>query len=195
MLSLVPSLVLSALGVAGPPPIMAVANGFDANASAILNLTIGKPGSCSCQVPKDCDGHTLTGTATYRGDVGCDYYAVGGGISTILPTGELGTPCHTWRADYKSCDVYPGSTDQECGRIVSATCTFKPGATPTTTLHAVVDMTCDTYHYHDCKVGHSKCCGTFKCQPASSGSDEHMCCPADTGCIHEPSLWRSQPAV
>ena len=47
------SLVLSALGMAGTQPTIAVANGFDANASAIPNLTIGKLGSCSCQVPKD----------------------------------------------------------------------------------------------------------------------------------------------
>ena len=41
------------------------------------------------------------------------------------------------------------------------------------------------YHYKDCKIGTSKCCGGFKCQPASSGSYQHLCCPADTGCIHE----------
>ena len=90
-----------------------------------------------------------------------------------------------WRADFKSCDVYPGSTDRECGRIVSATCTFTNAVgIPTVTLHAVVDIKCDSYHYENCQANVSNCCGGFKCQPASSGSDQHMCCPAGTGCIH-----------
>jgi len=171
--------------VGDPPPAMAIVSGLDANATGLFNLTIGAPGSCSCQLPKACDGHTLNGTEQYHGDTGCDYYAIGGGISTIRPDGALGTPCHTWRADYKSCDVYPGSTDGSCGRIISATCSFQPGTVPTSTIHMELDMTCDTFHYENCDDS-SKCCGSdFACQSASSGSSQRLCCPADTGCIHD----------
>ena len=180
------TLCLLAATMADPPPPMMIVNALDANATSILNLTLGAPGSCSCQIPKSCNGHTIVGPEEFHGDTGCDYYAIGGGISTRLPSGDLGTTCNTWRADFKSCDVYPGSTDRECGRIVSATCTFTNAVgIPTVTLHAVVDMKCDSYHYENCQANVSNCCGGFKCQPASSGSDQHMCCPAGTGCIHD----------
>ena len=52
------------------------------------------------------------------------------------------------------------------------------------TLNAVVDKTCDTYHYTDCTSA-SKCCGGFKCAPSSPGGTEYLCCPADTGCVHD----------
>jgi len=165
-----------------PPPTpakpMAVVNGIIGFPGAeLFNVTIGAPGSCDC-MSHGCDGHTINGTEHYHGDQGCYYYAVGGGIID----GVHGTPCHTWRADYKSCDVYPGSTEGPCGRIVNASCTVD---TTTTTITASIDMKCDTYNYEVC-VASSLCCGGFKCLPAnaSSGSGQKLCCP-DTGCIHD----------
>ena len=188
------ALLASFLCLGVPPLPMAIVNGLGANAAGLFNLTIGRPGSCSCQLPKACDGHTLHGKESYHADVGCDYYAIGGGISTVRDDGKLGTTCGTWRADYKSCDVYPGSTDDACGRILAANCSFVPGAVPTTIIHVTVDMTCDTFHYKDCNAT-SKCCGGFACQPASSGSYQKLCCPKDTGCIHdELPAWMTDAA-
>ena len=90
--------LVSVAALSGPPPEMSVTNLVD----VFFNVTLGAPGSCSCQVPKDCDGHQLhvNTTVRYNGATGCDYYAVGGGIDAMGDSaGSAGTPCRTWRAD------------------------------------------------------------------------------------------------
>ena len=155
----------------GPAPTMSITNMID----PFFNVTIGAPGSCSCQVPQRCDGHQIgqNATETYSGATGCDYYAIGGGIDAVTRTGAAGVPCHTWRADYKSCAVYPGSTDEECGRIVNATCSRSGTAV---TLHAVIDKQCTTYHYQECDAK-SICCGGFTCTVSAPGAKQMLCCP------------------
>ena len=46
---MIATLMLSSL--AGPPPTMAIVNALDANATKFFNMTVGAPGSCSCQSP------------------------------------------------------------------------------------------------------------------------------------------------
>ena len=68
------------LGLFGPPPDMSVTNGVD----PLFNVTLGAPGSCSCQVPSDCDGHALPSGATahYSAASGCEHATIAERAST-----------------------------------------------------------------------------------------------------------------
>ena len=160
-------------GADAPPPSISIRNGISGD--DLFNVTLGAPGSCSCESPKCEQGPqgTLIRNGESRGYAaasGCDYFAVGGGI-TSKADGEI---CNTWRADYKSCAVYPGSTSGSCGRLVSPACTL---AGTTTTLHATIDRKCDVLQWRDCNAT-SVCCGHNTCKLVSPGkSPERMCQP------------------
>ena len=139
----------------------------------LFRVTLGTPGSCSCEAPT-CGGAQMFhgDSRAFHGGSGCtDYYNIGGGI-TAQQDGEI---CHTFRADYKSCAVYPGSVNGNCSRLVNASCVMSGTAT---TIVANVDRTCDTLPWRDCNNATSRCCGSNVCALVNPGvSQERMCQP------------------
>lgn len=155
-----------------PPPGVTITNAIDGD--DLYNVTLGAPGSCSCEQPRCESGSRGTrlmngGSLSYGPAGGCDYYAVGGGITSSSD----GQVCNTWRADYKSCAVYPGSTSGDCARVV-ASCSR---AGTTTTLHATIDRKCDTLPWKTCNDT-SACCGVNECRLVNPGvSKQKLCQP------------------
>merc|ERR1712113_537041 len=139
-----------------PPPHMSFTNAI--NGFKLFNITLGAPGSCSCEAPRCQSGDPLQPNEMrkYGPAPGCDYFAVGGGITSTAD----GRVCNTFRADFKSCAVYPGSTDGACSRLIAPACSIIGTAT---TLHAAVDLDCDTEPWEDC-TAKSKCCGSNDCR-------------------------------
>ena len=114
-------MLATALILAQIPPPLTVVNGIDAD--DLYNITTGDPGTCQCESPK-C-GAPGAGTRIMHGESkkfgpagGCYYFALGGGIKA---SGD-GMICRTWRADSKGCNIYPGSTDGNCSRILTTPC-------------------------------------------------------------------------
>ena len=118
------------------------------NADDMYKVSLGDPGVCSCETPK-CVGAQLPfkHAVPYRPGPGCYYYAVGGGITAIAGGHNL---CHTWRADYKSCAVFPGSTDGNCSRLTDVKCSMTGTRA---TITGKVDRNCTKLPYEDCGTG------------------------------------------
>ena len=119
-------MLATALILAQIPPPLTVVNGI--NADDLYNITTGDPGTCQCESPK-C-GAPGAGTRIMHGESkkfgpagGCYYFALGGGIKA---SGD-GMICRTWRADSKGCNIYPGSTDGNCSRILTTPCSVAGG--------------------------------------------------------------------
>merc|ERR1712137_1009940 len=112
----------------------------------MYKVSVGDPGVCSCESPK-CAGSKLmyNHVENFKPAGGCYYYAVGGGI-----TAGDGHMCNTWRADYKSCAVFPGSTDGNCSRLYDLQCSMQGTAT---TITGKVDRNCTILPYEDCHAG------------------------------------------
>ena len=162
----VPSLVL--------PPALRVENAIDGD--ALFNVSMGTPGSCSCESPA-CNVNPATGTRLMMGDVkqyapdGCEYYSIGGGIAVSA----TGNPCAIFRADNAGCTFNPASPTGECSRVANISCDFSGTSI---TLHAAIDMTCDTLPYGGCDPASSKCCGADNvCALAPPSTTYHMCQP------------------
>jgi hypothetical protein len=156
---------------AGPPPGIHLTNGVDGD--DLFNVTTGAPGSCSCESPKCEEGVggmvvPYGETRAYGPAGGCNYYAIGGGITSKRD----GYVCNTWRADYKSCAVYPGSTAGDCGRLITPTCTMAGTAT---TIKAGVDRKCNTLQWKSCNST-SICCGSNECKLINPGKSKEMLC-------------------
>ena len=152
----------------GPPPAMKISNAADIVER--INVTVGSPGSCSCERPS-CPNVALDvgQTLGFGPDSGCGYYAIGGGL--VARDGHL---CHTWRADFKSCNVYAGSTDGDCARLTATpTCTMSG---TTATINATIDRKCDTFPWADCNAT-SVCCGANECALVDPKSPQMTCQP------------------
>ena len=136
-------LLAAVLTLSQIPPPLTVINAIDADDLYITST--GDPGTCQCESPK-C-GAPGAGTRLKHGDSkkfgpagGCYYFAIGGGIKA---SGD-GMICRTWRADHKGCNVYPGSTDGNCSRILSVPCSVSGNSV---TLNATVDRACTSLPY------------------------------------------------
>ena len=103
------------------PPALTVRNEIDAE--GYFNVTMSGGAECMCEEPA-CAGNQLefNDFATFRAKERCNSYAVGGSITTH---GD-GTVCYTFRADYKSCVVYP-SDAYTSGFTCRRCCVLTPG--------------------------------------------------------------------
>jgi hypothetical protein len=194
------------------PPAISVTNAIDGN--AFFNITIGQPASaCMCESPS-CSGQLLLkgDIQTFRAAQRCNYYTVGGGITTK----ESGTLCYTFRLDYKGCQVYPSdafvssfsssAAAGECARLNGATCTMRRSVEAAgqwmeypvvTTLTGDVDRSCNTLPWKTCVDSSSICCGSgWSCRLTNpddavkpGGSQERICQPP-----HGPD-WREATQV
>ena len=165
-------MLAAALIIAQLPPPLTVVNAIDAD--DLYNITTGDPGTCQCESPK-C-GAPGAGTRIMHGESkkfgpagGCYYFALGGGIKA---SGD-GMICRTWRADSKGCNIYPGSTDGNCSRILTTPCSVAGGVV---TLNATIDRACTTLPYKTC-TDSDICCGGSTCQLVAPGSPEKQCRP------------------
>lgn len=116
------------------PPALTVRNEIDAE--GYFNVTMSGGAECMCEEPA-CAGNQLefNDFATFRAKERCNSYAVGGSITTH---GD-GTVCYTFRADYKSCVVYPSDAYTSgfttagaaaCSRLVGASCKLSRSVEP-----------------------------------------------------------------
>ena len=158
------------------PPPLTVVNAIDGD--DLFNVTMGTPGSCSCEQPS-CNLSPATGTRLMTGDAatyapnGCEYYSIGGGISSAT-----GNPCGIFRADNAGCTFNPGSPTGECARVANTSCTAEG---TTLTLRAIIDRTCDVLPYAGCDPNTSRCCGAENvCALAPPSTTYYMCQPVSS---------------
>ena len=172
------------------PPGIAITSSI--NADDLFSITLGNaPNTCMCQEPA-CDFYRTNGELRHGEvqDYGsnttarCNFYSISGAITAV----SGGTTCYTFRADYKSCTVYPADAflssfttspgAGECSRLNGASCTMRRSNElagqwydykTLTTLTASVDRTCDTLPWQPCTES-SHCCGAvdgWSCQLTS----------------------------
>lgn len=176
-----PFSALLALGFVAP---VAAQMEFDIAAPPAISITNAIPGDdlfsvtvddCLCANPECTTTSILleNETQNYRAGARCNYYRIGGKISAKAD----GTLCYTFRADYKTCTVYPADPflssftsspgASACSRLNGATCTMGRSTEPAgqwfeyktnTTLRASVDRECDVLPWQPCTVD-SQCCG------------------------------------
>ena len=164
------------------PPAISITNAIAGD--DLFNVTVD---DCLCENPRCAssdgaqtpllEGETRVYRAGHRAGSRCNYYRIGGSIRAS----NDGTVCYTFRADYKSCTLYPGEPFVSsftssagagaCSRLNGATCTMRRSNVPAgqwfeyktvTTLVASVDRDCNTLPWQPCSgpAGHgSRCCG------------------------------------
>ena len=164
------------------PPALSITNGI---AGDLFNVTVGGPTMCMCESPACIEGGAqLLGSdvQTFRARERCNSYSIGGTITSS----EDGAVCYTFRADYKSCVVYPSDAYTSgfttagaaaCSRLIGASCTLSRSVAPggqwkeypvLVTLTGSVDTVCNTLPWQSCdtEAGSVCCAGTagWTCQ-------------------------------